>query len=121
MNPSEEIDAYIAGLSDWRGPMLARFRELFHEADPEVVEEWKWMGSPVWSHDGILAVGMSFKTSVKLGFMNGASLADPDKIFNDELAGNKRRAIKLFEGDSVDEESLRQLIRTALAYNLAKK
>ncbi len=121
MNPTEKIDSLIAGLTDWRGPALARLRQLFHEADPEVVEEWKWMGSPVWSHDGIIAVGMAFNTSVKLGFLYGASLPDPDNIFNDELAGNQRRAIKYFEGDRINEESLKTLIRSAIAYNQAKK
>jgi hypothetical protein len=121
MNPTEEIDNLIAGLTDWRGPMLARLRQLFHEVDPEVVEEWKWMGSPCWSHDGLMAVGMAFKTSVKLGFLDGASLPDPDKIFNDELEGNKRRAIKFNEGDTINEESLKILIRSAIAHNQAKK
>src|SRR5674476_370588 len=107
MTPSEKTDSLIAGLTDWRGPTLARLRQLFHEADPEVVEEWKWMGSPVWSHDGIIAVGIPFKTSVKLGFLYGASLPDPDNIFNDELGGNQRRAIKYYEGDTINEESLK--------------
>ena len=121
MNPTEEIDGLIAGLSDWRGPTLARIRHLFHEVDPEVVEEWKWMGSPVWSHDGIIAVGIPFKTSVKLGFLYGASLPDPDGIFNDELKGNQRRAIKYYEGDSINEEALKTLIRATIAFNQAKK
>ena len=121
MTPGEEIDAYISGLTDWRGAMLARYREIFHEVDPDVVEEWKWMGSPVWEHDGIMAVGMAFKTSVKLGFMFGASLPDPHSTFNDELAGNQRRAIKLSEGETVDEEALKALIRAALAHNRAKR
>ena len=121
MTPSEKTDSLIAGLTDWRGPTLARLRQLFHEADPEVVEEWKWMGSPVWSHDGIIAVGIPFKTSVKLGFLYGASLPDPDNIFNDELGGNQRRAIKYYEGDTINEESLKTLIRSAIAHNQAKK
>ena len=121
MTPGEEIDAYISGLTDWRGERLARFREIFHEVDPDVVEEWKWIGSPVWEHDGILAVGMAFKTSVKLGFMYGASLPDPHAIFNDELAGNQRRAIKLGEGDTVDEGALKNLIRAAIARNTQKR
>ena len=121
MNPSEKIDSLIAGLNDWRGPTLARLRQLFHEVDPEVVEEWKWMGSPVWSHDGIIAVGIPFKTSVKLGFLYGASLPDPDNIFNAELEGNQRRAIKYYEGDTINEESLKALIRSAIAHNQAKK
>ena len=121
MTPGEEIDAYISGLTDWRGARLARFREIFHEVDPDVVEEWKWMGSPVWEHDGIMAVGMAFRTSVKLGFMYGASLPDPHAIFNDELAGNQRRAIKLGEGDTVDEGALKNLIRAAIARNTEKR
>ncbi|HUC89265.1 MAG TPA: DUF1801 domain-containing protein [Patescibacteria group bacterium] len=121
MTPSEKIDNYIAGLTDWRGPLLAKLRQIFHEADPEVVEEWKWMGSPVWSHDGIIAVGIAFKTSVKLGFLYGASLSDPDNIFNDELAGSQRRAIKYYEGDKINEESLKTLIRSAVAHNQSRK
>jgi hypothetical protein len=120
VNPTEEIDSYIAGLADWRGPMLARIRQLFHEADPDVVEEWKYMGSPCWYHDGLMAVGNAFKTTVKLGFLDGASLPDPDGLFNDELGGNKRRAIKFTEGDTVNEESLKTLIRSAVAHNQAK-
>lgn len=121
MTPSEKTDSLIAGLTDWRGPTLAQLRQLFHEADPEVVEEWKWMGSPVWSHDGIIAVGIPFKTSVKLGFLYGASLSDPDKLFNAELEGNQRRAIKYYEGDTINEKSLKALIRSAIAHNQAKK
>jgi hypothetical protein len=121
MNPTEEIDNLIAGLTDWRGPTLARLRQLIHEADPEVVEEWKYMGAPVWSRDGCIAVGGAFKTAVKLGFLYGASLPDPDNLFNDELAGNQRRAIKFYEGDTINEESLKTLIRSAVAHNQAKK
>ena len=121
MTPSEKIDSLIAGLTDWRGPLLARLRQLFHEVDAEVIEDWKWMGSPVWSHDGIIAVGIPFKTSVKLGFLYGASLPDPDNLFNAELEGNQRRAIKYYEGDRINEASLQTLIRSALAYNQAKK
>ena len=121
MNQTEQIDSLIADLTDWRGPMLARIRQLFHEADPEVVEEWKYMGSPCWYHDGMMAVGNAFKTSVKLGFLDGASLPDPDNLFNDELGGNKRRAIKFYEGDSINEEALKTLIRATIAYNQAKK
>ena len=121
MNPTEAIDNLIAGLTDWRGATLARIRELFHEADPEVVEEWKYMGSPCWYHDGLMAVGDAFKTSVKLGFLDGAILPDPDGIFNDELKGNKRRAIKLYEGDTINEDSLKTLIRAAIAHNQSKK
>ncbi len=121
MNPTEEIDSLIAGLTDWRGPMLTRLRQLIHEADPEVVEEWKYMGAPVWSHDGCIAVGGAFKTAIKLGFLYGASLPDPDKLFNDELSGKQRRAIKFYEGDSINEESLKTLIRSAVAHNQTKK
>jgi len=121
MTPSEKIDSLIAGLTDWRGPTLARLRQLFHDADPEVVEEWKWMGSPVWSHDGIIAVGIALKTSVKLGFLYGANLPDPDNIFNTELEGNQRRGIKYYEGDRINEEPLKVLIRSAITYNQAKK
>ena len=121
MAPSDKIDNLIASLDDWRGPLLARLRQLFHEADPEVVEEWKYMGSPCWYHDGLIAVGNAFKTSVKLGFLYGASLPDPDNIFNDELKGNQRRAIKYYAGDGINEESLKTLIRAAIAFNQAKK
>ena len=121
MDPTETIDGLIAGLNDWRGPMLARIRQLIHEADPEVVEEWKYMGSPCWSHDGLMAVGNAFKTTVKLGFLDGAALPDPDKLFNDELEGNKRRAIKFNERDEINEESLKTLIRAAVAHNQAKR
>jgi hypothetical protein len=121
MNPGEKIDSLITGLTDWRGPTLTRLRELFHEADPAVVEEWKWMGSPVWSHEGIIAVGIPFKTSVKLGFLYGASLPDPDNIFNAELEGSQRRAIKYYAGDTINEQALKTLIRSAIAHNQAKK
>lgn len=121
MTPTEKIDNLIAGLTDWRGSTLTRLRQLIHEADPEVVEEWKYMGSPCWYHDGMMAVGNAFKSSVKLGFLDGASLPDPDNIFNDELGGNQRRAIKLYEGDSINEEALKALIRSAITHNKAKK
>ncbi|MHB9033228.1 MAG: DUF1801 domain-containing protein [Anaerolineae bacterium] len=121
MEPSEQIDQYIAGLCDWQRDMLTRIRALVHAADPAIVEEWKWMGSPVWSDDGIVVVGMAFKDSIKLGFMQGASLPDPDGLFNDELAGKQRRAIKYHEGDTIDETALANLIRTTVAYNHAKK
>ncbi len=121
MTPSEKIDSLIAGLTDWRGPALARLRQLFHEADPEVVEEWKWMGSPCWYHDGLIAVGNAFKTKVSLSFLYGASLPDPDNIFNAELKGNQRRAIEFHAGDTINEESLKTLIRVAITYNQAKK
>jgi hypothetical protein len=121
MKPNEKIDNLIASLTDWRGPMLVRLRQIFHEADPEVIEEWKWMGSPVWEHDGILAVGIPFKTSVKLGFLYGASLPDPENLFNTELEGNQRRGIKYYEGDTINEESLKTLIRSAIEFNQVKK
>lgn len=121
MNAVKEIDSLIAGLTDWRGSTLARIRQLFHEVDPNVVEEWKYMGSPCWYHDGLIAVGNAFNTSVKLGFLDGASLPDPDRLFNDELDGNQRRAIKYYEGDKINEKSLKTLIRSAIAHNQAKK
>jgi hypothetical protein len=122
MNTIEEVDNLVACMmDDWRGPMLARIRELIQEADPEMVEEWKYMGAPVWSHDGCVAVGGAFKTAIKLGFLYGASLPDPDGLFNDELAGNQRRAIKFYEGDTIDEEGLKALIRAGVEFNQAKK
>jgi hypothetical protein len=121
MDATEEIDKLLAGLTDWRGATLAKIRQVIHEADPQIVEEWKWMGSPCWSHDGLIAVGNAFKTSVKLGFLYGASLPDPGAIFNDELKGNQRRAIKYLEGDSVEVEPLKALIRAGIEYNQAKK
>ena len=119
--PSQQIDEYIAALTDWRGPMLAEIRKVFLKTNAHITEEWKWMGSPVWELNGILAVGMAFKTSVKLGFMYGASLPDPDNIFNAELEGNQRRAIKYFEGDVVNETALKQLIIEAIKHNLTRK
>ena len=121
MTPREKVDLYITGLIDWRGPMLTLLRGLFHEADPDVTEEWKWMGSPVWEHDGIPAVGMAFKNSVKLGFLYGVSLPDPDHIFNDEVAGSQRRAIKFYENDSINETALKALILAAVTRNHSAK
>ena len=121
MNPSEEIDDLIAQNPDWRGATLAKLRETILEVDPEIIEEWKYMGAPVWSLDGILCVGNIFKNKVKLGFMYGAALSDPDGLFNGELAGNQRRAIELSEGDCVDEGSLKTLGRAAVSHNQAKK
>jgi hypothetical protein len=121
MNPSEEIDNLCAKHPDWRGDALAELRRIILEVDPGIIEEWKYMGAPVWSLDGILCVGNIFKDSVKLGFMHGASLDDPDGLFNDELAGNQRRAIKLYEGDSVDEGALKALVRAAITRNQAKR
>ena len=116
-SPSELIDERIAELGDWRGETLARVRELVREADPEVVEEWKWRGVPTWYHDGILCTGETHKDKVKMTFAKGASLEDPAGLFNSSLEGNVRRAIDLFEGDEVDAEALVALIREAVALN----
>ena len=115
-SPSELIDAKIKDLGDWRGEMLSRLRALTHEADPEVVEEWKW-GGPVWSHDGIISTGETYKKAVKMTFAKGASLEDPSGLFNSSLEGNVRRAIDFHEGEKLDEEALKALIRTAVAFN----
>ena len=120
MNPSERIDELIAGLTDWRGKTLASIRKSILEADREIIEEWKWMGSPVWSRDGIIAVGNAHKDKVKLTFAHGASLPDPDKLFNAGLQGNTWRAIDLFEGDKVNERALKNLVRDAIVYNQSK-
>ena len=114
------IDGLILELGGWRGPMLARVRALIHEADPQVVEEWKW-GGPVWSHDGILCTGEAYKTAVKLTFAKGASLADPSGLFNASLEGNTRRALDLREGDEPDAAAFRALIAAAVALNGASK
>jgi hypothetical protein len=113
---SELIDAKIAGLDDWRGEMLARLRKLVQQADPDVVEEWKW-SVPVWSHDGIICTGETYKKAVKMTFAKGASLADPSGLFNSSLEGNTRRAIDFHEGDKIDEKALKALIRAAVALN----
>ena len=120
MTPSEQIDQLIAGLPDWRGKTLASARKTFLEADPEIIEEWKWMGSPVWSRDGIVAIGNAHKDKVKLTFSHGASLPDPDKLFNNGFGGKVWRAIDLFEGDKIDESALKELVRAAIEYNKAK-
>src|SRR5690349_22072906 len=117
MNPSERIDELIAELTDWRGKTLAGIRKTILEADREIIEEWKWMGSPVWSRDGMIAVGNAHKNKVKLTFSHGASLSDPDKLFNAGLEGNVWRAIDFFEGDKINERALRNLVRAAAAYN----
>ena len=117
MDASQEIDELIARHPDWRGQLLARMRSVILAVDPEIVEEWKWMGSPVWELDGILVVGNIFKTKVKLGFLYGASLADPDGLFNGELGGNQRRSYELSEGDVLREEPLTALVRAAIAHN----
>jgi hypothetical protein len=119
MNPSERIDQLIAGLTDWRGKTLASFRKNILAADPEIIEEWKWMGSPVWSHDGIIAVANAHKDKVKLTFSHGASLPDPDKLFNAGLGGNAWRAIDFFQGDRINARALKNLIRAAVAANSA--
>ena len=118
---SQRIDERIAGLGDWRGETLARVRELIHEADPDVVEEWKWMGTPVWEHDGILCTGETYKKVVKLTFLKGASLKDPKKLFNSSLEGNARRAIDIAEGVELDAPAFKALIREAVALNVASK
>jgi hypothetical protein len=116
-SPSQLIDARIKELSDWRGEMLARVRSLITQADPEVIEEWKWRGVPVWSHAGIICTGETYKQVVKMTFARGASLEDPSGLFNSSLEGNTRRAIDLHEGDKIDEEALKALIRAAVALN----
>ena len=116
-SPSELIDARIEELGDWRGETLARVRELIHEADPEVVEEWKWKGTPVWEHDGIICTGETYKKVVKLTFLDGASLDDPSGLFNSSLEGNKRRAIDIAEGEEIDAGAFQDLIRAAIAFN----
>ena len=120
MNPTERIDQLIAELKDWRGKTLASVRKTIREADREIIEEWKWMGSPVWSRDGILAVGNAHKDKVKLTFSNGAFLPDPDKLFNAGLGGNQWRAIDLFEGDAINEGALKNLVRAAVNFNRIK-
>src|SRR5580698_11085800 len=121
MDASEEIDKLIAGSADWRGKPLASVRKTILAADNEIFEEWKWMGSPVWSRDGIVAVGNAHKGKVKLTFMYGAKLADPDKLFNAGFEGNERRAIDFFEGDKVNARALKDLIRAAIEYNKTKR
>jgi hypothetical protein len=116
-SPSQLIDARINELSDWRGEMLARIRTLIKQTDPEVVEEWKWRGIPVWSHAGIICTGETYKNVVKMTFAKGASLADPSRLFNSSLEGNTRRAIDFHAGDGIDEEALKALIRAAVALN----
>jgi hypothetical protein len=120
MNPSESIDQLIAKLGDWRGKTLAGIRKTILAADREIIEEWKWMGSPVWSRDGIIVVGNAHKDKVKLTFAHGASLPDPDKLFNNGFGGKVWRAIDVFEGDKVDERALKNLIRAAVEFNQLK-
>ena len=121
MTASERIDELIAGISDWRGKTFAGVRKAILAADPEISEEWKWMGSPVWSRDGIIAVANAHKDKVKLTFDHGARLADPEKLFNAGLEGNQRRAIDFFEGDKINERALKNLVRAAIAFNQSRK
>jgi hypothetical protein len=115
------IDGRIRELGDWRGQMLARVRGIIHEADPEIVEEWKWMGTPVWSHGGLVCTGETYKKVVKMTFAKGAALKDPSGLFNSSLDGNVRRAIDIHEGDEVDEPAMKRLIRAAVALNLESR
>jgi hypothetical protein len=116
-SPSRLIDARIKELGDWRGKTLSRVRALINQADPEVIEEWKWRGVPVWSCDGLICTGETYKSVVKLTFAKGASLKDPSRLFNSSLEGNTRRAIDLHEGDDIDEDAFKTLIRAAIALN----
>jgi hypothetical protein len=120
-SPSRLIDGRIKELKDWRGETLARIRALIKQADPEVVEEWKWRGVPVWEHSGIICTGETYKSAVKMTFAKGASLDDPSGLFNSSLEGNTRRAIDFHEGDKIDEKALKALIRAAVALNTSAK
>jgi hypothetical protein len=117
---SQLIDARIKELGDWRGKMLSRLRTLVNEADPDVVEEWKWRGVPVWSHDGLICTGETYKNVVKMTFARGASLKDPSRLFNSSLEGNTRRAIDFHEGEKIDERALQALVRAAVTLNQSK-
>ena len=119
-SPSRLIDERIKELGDWRGKMLSRLRTLVKEADPDVVEEWKWRGVPVWSHDGLICTGETYKNVVKMTFAKGASLKDPSGLFNSSLEGNTRRAIDFHEGDEIDEEALKTLVRAAVTLNRSR-
>jgi len=119
-SPSQLIDARIEELGDWRGKMLSRLRTLVKEADPQVVEEWKWRGVPVWSHAGIICTGETYKNVVKMTFAKGAALKDPSRLFNSSLEGNTRRAIDFHEGEKIDEEGLKALVRAAVTLNKSK-
>ena len=121
MTPSQQIDRLIAANTDWRGKMLARLRALVKEADPQVTEDWKWRGVPVWEHDGIISTGETYKAVVKMTFAKGASLPDPSGLFNSSLEGNTRRAIDFHEGDKINERALKALIRAAVELNQSKK
>jgi hypothetical protein len=120
-SPSRQIDARIKELGDWRGVSLARIRALIKEADPEVVEAWKWRGVPVWEHGGIICTGETYKAVVKMTFAKGAALPDPSRLFNSSLEGNTRRAIDVREGDKINEKALKALIRAAVALNTSKR
>jgi hypothetical protein len=120
-SPSQQIDARIKELGDWRGETLARIRSIIKQADPEVVEEWKWRGVPVWEHDGIICTGETYKAVVKMTFAKGASLDDPTDLFNSSLEGNTRRAIDFHQGDKIDEKALKALIREAVALNVSAR
>jgi hypothetical protein len=119
-SPSRLIDGRIKELGDWRGEMLGRLRALIKEADPDVVEEWKWRGVPVWSHDGLICTGETYKNVVKMTFAKGASLKDPSRLFNSSLEGNTRRAIDFHEGETIDEAALKTLVRAAVTLNKSK-
>jgi hypothetical protein len=119
-SPAQLIDARIKELGDWRGKMLSRLRGLIKQADPEVVEEWKWRGVPVWSHDGLICTGETYKSVVKMTFAKGAALKDPSRLFNSSLDGNTRRAIDFREGETIDEEALKTLIRAAVTLNKSR-
>ncbi|MGZ8349641.1 MAG: DUF1801 domain-containing protein [Allosphingosinicella sp.] len=119
-SPSQLIDAKIEELGDWRGEILARVRALIRQTDPDVVETWKWRGVPVWEHGGIICTGETYKNVVKLTFAKGASLEDPSKLFNSSLEGNTRRAIDIKEGEKIDEEALKVLVRAAVALNMVR-
>jgi len=119
-SPTQLIDARIKELGDWRGKMLSHLRRLVKEADPEVVEEWKWRGVPVWSHDGIIGTGETYKNVVKMTFARGAALQDPSRLFNSSLEGNTRRAIDFHEGEEIDESALKTLLRAAVTLNKSR-
>ena len=121
MNPSKKIDGLIAQYQDWRGATLTKIRKTILAVDPKIIEEWKWMGSPVWELDGIICLGNIFKNKVQIVFMNGAALDDPDKVFNAGLTGNQRRVIDVFEGDNINNNSFKAIVRAAISYNQAKQ
>ena len=121
MDASELIDQRIRELDDWRGKTLAKVREIIHEADPEIIEEWKWMGTPVWSHGGVVCTGETYKKVVKMTFAKGAALNDPSRLFNSSLEGKVRRAIDIHEGEKINATALKQLVREAVALNLGSK